>query len=167
MRILPTLLLLAATAFAHCDRMDGPVVKAARQALETGEVHRALIWVRAQDEPEVKAAFQKAVHDKGNQQAFFETVVRLHRAGEGAPFEGVKPAGGALSPGIAAADAAAESGSPEPVLRVLREAVEQRVQALNDARKYRPDDVAAGREYVRAYVEFVHFVERLAPVHEH
>jgi hypothetical protein len=26
---------------------------------------------------------------------------------------------------------------------------------------FEPDDVAAGREYIKAYVEFIHFVERL------
>jgi hypothetical protein len=155
-------LLLAAAASAHCDRMDGPVVKAAQQALRTGEVERALIWVRAQDEPEVKAAFQKAARDRGQERAFFETVVRLHRAGEGAPFEGLKPAGGELSPGIAAADRAVDTGSPDAVVEVLRQEVSRRLDALKRA---------TGREYVREYVEFVHWVEQatqLKPAaHEH
>ncbi|HET7215860.1 MAG TPA: DUF6448 family protein, partial [Terriglobia bacterium] len=40
-------------AFAHCDGMDGPVVKAARQALESGNVNIVLIWVQKEDEGEV------------------------------------------------------------------------------------------------------------------
>src|SRR5690554_8193253 len=83
-------LLLPADAFAHCDSMDGPVVIAAQQALETGELEPMLIWVRAEDEVEVRSAFDQVrrVRTQGGEVAamadryFFETVVRLHRSEE-------------------------------------------------------------------------------------
>lgn len=41
-----------APAFAHCDTLDGPVVSAARKALETGNVNHALACtVRAKGPP--------------------------------------------------------------------------------------------------------------------
>ena len=99
---------------AHCDTLDGPVVKTARAALDTGKIAPVLAWVRAQDEAEIRAAFQKAAAARklGPEAKvvadtwFFETVVRVHRAGEGAPFTGLKPAGLDLGPAVPAADRA-------------------------------------------------------------
>jgi len=107
---------------------------------------------------------------------FFETVVRLHRAGEGAPYTGLKPAGRDLGPAIPAADRALESGSAEPLLKLLTELVQKGTQEhFKDAiakKDFSRDDIEAGRAYVKAYVEYVHYVERLyeaaqSPVHGH
>lgn len=46
---------------------------------------------------------------------FFETLVRLHRAGEGAGFTGLKPAGRDLGPAIPAADKALRDANVEPL----------------------------------------------------
>ena len=160
-------------AQAHCDGLDGPVVKAARDALETGNVNRALIWVRQQDEGEIKAAFQQtlAVRKLGVQaqaladQSFFESLVRIHRAGEGAPFTGLKPAGQDLGPAIPAADRALGSGKIDALEDLLTKAIQhglgEHFAQLRSMRNYAPDDVAAGRRYVQAYVEYIHYVERL------
>ncbi|HZD40652.1 MAG TPA: DUF6448 family protein, partial [Terriglobales bacterium] len=88
-------------AIAHCDGLDGPVVKAAQNALQTGNVDLVLIWIRPKDEKEIRTAFQKTLAVRQlNPQAreladmyFFETLVRVHRAGEGAPYTGLKPPG--------------------------------------------------------------------------
>ena len=160
-------------AYAHCDGMDGPVVKAAQKALEAGNVNLALIWVQKQDEREVRSAFQKTVSvRKLNQEAreladryFFETLVRLHRAGEGEPYTGLKPAGRDLGPAIPAADKALDDGSAEPLLKLFpararAEILESFREAI--ARKnFDKDNVNAGREYVKAYVTFIHHVEHL------
>lgn len=160
-------------ALAHCDTMDGPVVKAARKALDAGNVNYALIWVQPKDEAELRRAFEKSRAVAGfgpeaKQMAdryFFETLVRIHRAGEGAPYSGLRPAGLDLGPAIPAADAALRGGSPEAVTKLLTGAVSKGLKQHFDdvARKrdYKPDDVAAGREYVEAYVQYVHYVERL------
>jgi hypothetical protein len=160
-----------ATTFAHCDTMDGPVVKAAQQALASTNVNLVLIWVQPQDEAEVKAAFAKALavrklsteaRDLADRY-FFETLVRVHRAGEGAPYIGLKPAGTDLGPAIPAADKALEGGSVEPLVKMLeqhlREGVQARFQEALAKKKFAPNDVAAGREYFKAYIEFVHYVE--------
>jgi hypothetical protein len=46
---------------AHCDTLDGPVVGAARRALETGNVDLVLVWVQKDDEAEVLGHFQKTL----------------------------------------------------------------------------------------------------------
>ena len=157
----------------HCDGMDGPVVLLAKKALETGNVKLVLPWVRAQDEGEIRTAFDHAVSvRKLGAQAreladthFFETLVRIHRAGEGAPFTGLKPAGRDLGPAIPAADHALVDGSVEAVVRLVTDAlargIRERFQAAWSKHRFDPSDVEAGREYVEAYVPYIHFIERL------
>lgn len=166
-------------AFAHCDGEDGPVVKAAQAALQTGNVNLALIWVRKTDEPEIKAAFQQALavrklSTESKQLAdrhFFETLVRVHRAGEGAPYTGLKAAGRDLGPAIPAADRAVASGSASALEKLLTKAIQDGVREeyakVAAKKRYNPNDVAAGREYVKAYVEFIHYVERLYEAASH
>ncbi len=165
--------LVPARALAHCDGLDGPVVMAARTALEKNDVSRVLIWVKPGDEPAIRDAFARtvAVRKLGPQARdladmyFFETLVRVHRAGEGAPYTGLKPAGRDLGPAIPATDRALASGDVEPLARLLADAVQkgvrERFAAARAARTYAPGDVAAGREYVEKYVPFLHYVERL------
>lgn len=158
---------------AHCDGMDGPVVTLARRALDTGNVNLVLPWVREQDEAQIREAFAHALAVRklgGEARAladlhFFETLVRVHRAGEGAPYTGLKPAGRDLGPAVPAADRALEDGSIDKVLEVLNDAVRKGVREhyhrAESRRKFAPDDVRAGREYVEAYVPYIHYVEKL------
>jgi hypothetical protein len=46
---------------AHCDGLDGPVVKAAQRALDTRNPAFALMWVQATDEPEIRTAFERTL----------------------------------------------------------------------------------------------------------
>jgi hypothetical protein len=96
---------------------------------------------------------------------FFETLVRVHRAGEGAPYTGLKPAGRDLGPAIPAADRAIETGNADPLLKMIAEMVKEGVhdqfeQALAK-KKYDKNDVESGREYIEAYVIYIHYVERI------
>lgn len=164
--------LLPRAAGAHCDTMDGPVVTTAKAALEKGDVTPVLKWVQKDQETEIRAAFQKtlAVRGKGPEAReladmyFFETLVRVHRAGEGAPYTGLKPAG-EVEPGIAAADKALESGSAEALVQEVAErvaaGVRERFAHAAERKKHADESVEAGREFVEAYVEYVHYVERL------
>lgn len=160
-------------ALAHCDGLDGPVVAAARKALENGNVNLVLPWVQKGDEAEIKAAFQKALAvRKLNPQAkelaetyFFETLVRVHRAGEGAPYTGLKPAGRDLGPAIPAGDKAIETRSDGAVLKLLadrlHEGLHARFHEVLERSGYSENDVEGGRAYVKAYVEYIHYVEGL------
>ena len=168
-----SLFLVPRGAEAHCDTLDGPVVKDARAALEAKDVTPVLKWVRPADEAEVREAFGKAlaVRAPGGEAAaladryFFENLVRVHRAGEGAPYTGLLPAGTAVDPGIAATDAALESGSAEAMVRLVTAEVEKGLRARHaraaETRKHAGESVARGREYVAAYVDLMHYAERL------
>ena len=167
------LLFGAKYAYAHCDGLDGPVVKAAQKAVETNNVNLVLIWVQKENETELKAVFQQAMAVRKlspesrvlADRNLFETTVRLHRAGEGAPYTGLKPAGRDLGPAIPAADRAIESGGTAALeallVKELRSGLSKAFARVQAVRKYDPNDVAAGREYVKAYVEYIHFVEQL------
>ena len=163
----------ATPALAHCDGLDGPVVGAARIALQTGDLNRVLIWVRPDDIDEIRRAFNEALATRklGPQaqeladRYFFETLVRIHRAGEGAPYTGLKPAGRNLGPAIPAADKAVETGSLDELTNLLTAAVRQELHThFHDVmakKSFRTDDIAAGREFIESYVTFIHYVEGL------
>ena len=173
--VLSALFLLGAApaAFAHCDTLDGPVVAAARQALDRGNPNLVLIWVSKDKEAEIKTAFDKALavrrlNPTAKEMAdhyFFETLVRVHRQGEGAPYTGLKPSGTDLGPAVPAADKAIVTGNVGPVAKLLTDALQDGLREqfgkVQSRKNYDKDDVAAGREYVEAYVEYVHYVERL------
>jgi hypothetical protein len=167
------LLFAPAIAYAHCDTMDGPVVKAAQAALESNDLAHVMIWVPAKDEAEVRHAFEQtlAVRKLGRDakeladRHFFETVVRIHRMGEGEPYTGLKPAGSYAGHAVPTVDRALQSGSPAELHAMLRSALDARLdEYFADASKKRafsPSDVKGGREYVEAYVRLTHFAEEL------
>lgn len=172
-------LVLVRPAAAHCDSMDGPVVRAAREALAAGDVTPVLKWVREEDEPEIRAAFRRTLRVRaGNAEAraladlwFFETLVRVHREGEGAPYRGLLPAGAAIDEGIEAADVALESGTIDSLVADLSARIEagvrDRFERVHMLRAHADDSVEAGRSFVHAYVEYIHFIEALEDLLAH
>lgn len=166
------LLLLAAVG--HCDTLDGPLVPAAMESLEDGNVNRVLPWVRPEDEGEIRHAFEhaRAVRTLGPDarsladRHFLETLVRVHRAGEGAAFTGLKPAGLDHGPAVPAADRALGEGSFEKAEMLatmiadrIRDGLMKRFRKAVDTKDFDVDDVMAGREHVDAYVPYVHYAE--------
>lgn len=161
-----------APASAHCDTLDGPVVSAARNALDTGDVNLALAWTQKNDDKEIRKAFDKAraVRKAGGQGKeladayFFDTLVRVHRAGEGASYTGLKPAGG-IEPPIAAADRAITTGKLESVADMIAKrtnsGLQQQFERVMATRSYDSKNVDAARAHVGAYVQYVHYVEGL------
>lgn len=170
--ILVLCLSLTAPVNAHCDTMDGPVVKDAIAALQAGDVRGVLKWIPPEDEREIRTLFDqvktvraqsgpaKALADR----YFFESLVRIHRAGEGAPYTGLKPAGH-VEPVIAASDQALEQGKIDALVDTvtghIAEGIRRRFQKAVAARQHAEHNVSAGRAYVAAYVEFTHYVEGL------
>lgn len=176
----------ATPAFAHCDTVDGPVVTDAKTALEKKDITPVLKWIKPEHEAELKTAFARtlAVRTQSREareladQFFFETLVRVHRAGEGAPYTGIKPAGTKIEPAVAAADVALDNGKADVLIKTVTDeaavGIRQRFANAVKKKKHAEHNVEAGREYVAAYVEFVHYVEALdatatrpAAAHEH
>lgn len=169
-------LLTTPQALAHCDTMDGPVVIQAKTALEKKDLRPVLKWVKPEHEAELTKAFARtlavrpesaAARDLADQ-FFIETLVRLHRLGEGAPYTGIKPAGTEIEPIIQAADQALQNGQVDGLVRQVTEEVStgirRRFAEVVEKKRHAEHQVEAGREYVAAYVEFVHYVEALQAV---
>lgn len=164
-------LLALSRALAHCDTMEGPVIKEAQAALDKGDVTPVLKWVAKDKEGEVHAAFKKtlAVRAKGPEAKemadmyFFETLVRMHRAGEGEPYTGIQPAGTKVEPIVEKSDKALDIGSVDDLAKQVSAHVEkgirERFAKAVEAKKHAAESVEAGRKYVAAYVEYVHYVE--------
>jgi hypothetical protein len=153
----------------HCDTLGGPVVKDGRAALETGKIAPVLKWVKKEHEAELRRVFDEAlsVRAKGADAAeladrhFLETLVRLHRMGEGAPYTGLKDA--PAEPIVALADKALAAGSEQAMLKALdkhlAEVLAGKFQRVLAASKAKDTSVEAGREYVEAYVAYTHYLE--------
>lgn len=168
--------LVPTVAQAHCDTMDGPVVVEAKAALTKGDPTPVLKWVQPAAEEEIKAAFSKTVaaRAKGTEAQevadrwFLETLVRLHRAGEGAPYTGLAPAGTDPGPAVKGADKALETGSVDDLTKevaaVVETGIRSRFTKAMELKKHAAESVEAGRQYVAAYVDYVHYVERLHEV---
>ena len=170
------LLFGAQNASAHCDALDGPVATAALEALDAQNVNLVLPYAPASAETELSAAFDQAVAARASGPAakavadryFAETAVRLHRAGEGAPYTGLQPAGTDFGPVIPAAERALETGDAKALQALLAEEVRHAIQArLTEAAAKWPAikapethaDVAAARERVSAEFAFIGFAE--------
>jgi hypothetical protein len=170
--IFEILFLYSVNAKAHCDTLDGPVVGTARQALASGDVTPLLKWVSIKDEQLIRTAFQntmevRKIGGKAQELAdmyFFETLVRIHREGEGAPYTGLK-SGSEIDPAVALADKALENGSVDKLTSVLTDAaakgIRERFDRALETKKHADESVSAGREFVEAYVTFTHYVENL------
>jgi hypothetical protein len=156
---------------AHCDTMDGPLIKDAQKALAQNNVNYALKWVPAASESEIKDAFNlvmkvrrlnadaKELSDK----YFFDILVRIHRTAEGVPFTGVKPLGTPVDEKVLAADKSLEVGNLSPLKGKISEKdmpeLTGRFEKAMALKNFDVNNVAAGREYIEAYVRFFKFAE--------
>lgn len=164
------------SAEAHCDAVDGPVAAAAVKALDTRNVNLILPFAPAQAEPELSAAYEKALAVRGKgpeakalaDRYFMETAVRLHRAGEGAPYTGLQPSGTDFGPAIPAAEKALDTGRTDELTALMAEQVTHGIaDQFKDAAAHRSAtkepaaavEVAAARERVSAELGFIGYVE--------
>lgn len=162
----------------HCDSLDGPVVRAAKRALETGKLSLVSAYVPEKAEAELAGAFAKTMRARAlgpdamevADRWFYETAVRLHRQGEGAPYTGLKPAGLDVGPVIPRVEKALEAGDPAELVRfltaILTDNIEDRFKDATAKKVYDIDDVGAAREYVEAMLGLMlyshhvyHFIE--------
>ncbi|MCX6898879.1 MAG: DUF6448 family protein [Verrucomicrobia bacterium] len=167
-------LLALPAARAHGDTTDGPVVTAAKTALERGNVTLTLKWVKKDREAGIREAFQKtlAVRKLGPEakeladKYFLETLVKIHHAGEGLSDAEPKPAGAEVEAAVAKADEALISGRVQPLAKALSDAVadgiRKRFDRAHAAKENADSSAEAGRESVEAYVEFIRYIEQVA-----
>jgi len=173
-------------ALAHCDHIDGPVVNDARVAIEYNDITPVLKWINKEDEAELRSVFEKTlrVRQAGGEaqeiadRLFFETLVRLHRASEGAPYTGLKPAGTVVEEYVKLSDNALEYGFPGELIDHLQKAIEHSISEKFNKTYFNKrrvnESVEYGRAYVHSYVDFVHYVKHVlesingdgSPVHD-
>lgn len=165
-------MLTSVSGFAHCDSYDGPVIKDALTALDNNNVELVLKWIDSHQEQEVIALFNKTYNLKDGdievytivEKHFLETLVRLHRETEGAPFTGLKPAG-SMTPMVEMADRSIEINSMDEVSKTvtthLEEVLRERYAKVMELSKTKDNSVEEGRAYVHAYVEYTHTLEAL------
>ena len=165
-------MLAGISGFAHCDSYDGPVIKDALKALQQKKVELVLKWVEPKYEKEITAKFNQTLNLAGSNKEvnkvletyFLETLVRLHREGEGATYTGLKPAG-SMTPMIAMADHSLETKNVDEVVNTVTSHFEkllrERYAKAAELSKTKDESVKAGREYVAAYVQYTHTLEAL------
>ena len=159
-------------ASAHCDRENGPVAVAAKEALKTGNLSKVAIWIGEEQEEELRNKFRQSlsVYRKGGKskelatEYFMSNTVRLHREAEGMPFTGLKPASpNALDIGIA--EKALETGDIDPLQTLLKEELEKETskwfQKALEAKKNKDKSVEAGRQWVDSYVKYIIYSHKL------
>ena len=157
-------------ASAHCDSFDGPALKDAARALETNNVDLILKWISVDMEAEVVPLFHKTYSLRNGdpevyeivKKHFYETLVRLHREMEGAPFTGLKAAG-TTAPITVMSDKALQTGDFDSLLKALNKHVNAQLQEQYEkvAALYKVKDNSAeeGRKFVAAYVDYTHSIE--------
>ena len=64
--LLAVVLAVPTVSWAHCDSVAGPVARDVKLALESGHVSPVLKWIRAADEPELRAVFNRAISVRGS-----------------------------------------------------------------------------------------------------
>lgn len=174
-----SILINTALVTAHCDTMDGPVVADAKTAFEKNNVNYVLKWVKPEYENEIKTTFQQVMKVRAlnadakdlAEKYFYDLLVRLHRAGEGVPFTGVKPAGTPIDEKIKAADLSVDKNDFSYIKSIVPKEKSAHAKKLFDQainlKNFNADDVKAGREYVEAYVQYSHYIEGGEEAHAH
>lgn len=175
--IFSLLILSTSVSFAHCDTMEGPLVLDAKKAIRQNNVNIVLKWVPAANETELKDAFNQvmkvrvlsAVAKDLADKYFFDTLVRIHRNGEGVAFTGVKPVGTPIDEKVKAADKSIEVGNLSPLKgKVSKDdlpELKKRFEKVMSLKNFDVNNITAGRTYIEAYVQFFKYAEGEAEGH--
>lgn len=164
------------SASAHCDTMGGPTVADGYKAIESGNVNYALKWVQPEYEKDIKDKFNLIMKMKDlspeakevAEQYFFSELVRVHRAGEGAAFDGLKPLGTPVDEIVKAADESVAAGNLDPIKEMHDKGlipeermpeIAERFEKVMTSKDFDVNDLEAGREYIESYVSFFKFAE--------
>lgn len=165
------IVMMPISASAHCDTMDGPTVADGFKAMENNNVNYVLKWIQPEYEDEITDKFNLSMKVKDlspeakeiAEQYFFGELVRIHRAGEDAPFDGLKPYGTPADEKVLAADESLVVGDLSPLEGLIEEEkmpeLEERFEKVMSLKDYDVNNVKSGRKYIEAYVKFFKFAE--------
>ncbi|MDO5665485.1 MAG: DUF6448 family protein [Bacteroidia bacterium] len=176
--VIVMLFFVSMPASAHCDSYDGPVIKDAMKALETNNVNLVFKWITQEQEKEIVNLFDKTYSLKRGdkeiysivEKHFLETLVRLHRETEGAPYTGLKPAG-TTKQIVMLSDKAIENNDIDGLLGKLNNhiatVIKEKYHKVETLNKIKDNSAEEGRAYVEAYVDYTHSLEALHDILEH
>lgn len=166
------MMIFTVQTYAHCDSFDGPVIQDALKALDSEDVKLVMKWIEEEYEEEIKNLFEKTVSLKQGdveiysivEMYFLETLVRVHREGEGAAYTGLKPAG-STTPFVQMADRSIEDGDMNRVLsnidKHFRHVIAEKFDKVRELSKTKESSIEEGRAYVEAYVDYTHTLEAI------
>lgn len=149
------------------DMTNGPVMGAAKMALDKGNVNYVLIWVPEESENKLKNLFEKTFCESraGKDMEdiainwYFETVKRLHRAGERRLYTCMNPDGSDERSVVPKVKRAIETGEADEIIGFIPKTKEHdfrhRLHHLIEKKNYDVNNVAAGREYVAEFIDFI------------
>ncbi|WP_321329100.1 DUF6448 family protein [uncultured Ilyobacter sp.] len=164
---------LAPFILGHCDTMDGPLVADIKKSLKSKNITPVLKWIKKSDEEEIKNMFERVLSfSKENSEQkelldlyFIETVVRVHRKGEGAPYNGLKHSGFPIDPIIKKGDLSIDSGKIGDLAEILSKEIKIKIETkfkkASELKNKADTDVEIGRKYTEAYSDYIHFIESL------
>jgi hypothetical protein len=152
---------------------DGPVISAAKRALETGNAHYILIWIPEESENTVKNLLEKAYCERYTQKNaynhivdwYFETINHLHSVHYGPYNLTISTKAPEEKTIIFLVERTCESGNFEEITTVIQDTpsgeMRQRFNDVMKKRNYGVENIAAGRVYVSAFTDFIAFVNNL------
>src|SRR5699024_4466275 len=164
--------------FDHRYSYNGSVIQDALKAMDKEDVTLKMNCIEEEYEAEIKSLFDKTIGlKKGDaeiygvvEKYFLETLVRVHREGEGEPYTGLKPAG-SVTHVVQMADRSIEDGDVDRLLsdldRHLRHVVAEKFEKVRELSKTKENSIAEGRAYVEAYVDYTHTLEGIEEVLMH
>lgn len=155
------------------DSHNGPMMIAAKRALETGKAHHILIWIPEKSENTLKNLLEKVcckrrIQADGHDRIvdwYFETISRFHSGYYGPHNLNISTKTPEEKSIIFLVESACESGNFEEITTVIRDTptgeMRQRFDDVMKKRNYCEENIAAGRVYVSVFTYFIAFVNNL------
>ena len=154
----------------HPHSRNGLLMKAAQMALVTGNVNYVLIWVPEKSENTLKNLLEKTCCERNarkNMQNcaidwYFDTVCRYFSANKGALYTYLKHGGPDESLIALKVERTIEIGNFEEIIGIIPNThaadVRERFHHVMDKSNYDRNNIAAGRAYVSAFIDFLTYV---------
>jgi hypothetical protein len=152
---------------------NGPVMRAAKMALETGNADHILIWVPEESENTLKNLLEKTCCERTTQRKarnhsiewYLQTINRLHSEYYRPHDLNISTKTPEERKTILLVERACETGNFDEIATVMQitsdEEIRQRFNDVLNKSNYDMDNIAAGRAYVSAFTDFIACINSL------
>lgn len=157
----------------HHNQLNAQVIKAAKMALDSGNVNYILIWVPEESENKLKNLLEKtccesSTRDNIQNRAvdwYFKTVNRLHYASGWTSCPGMKSESIDENPIVLKVERAIETGNINEIFGVIPDTptgdVRRRFCDVMNKKNYNVNNIAAGRDYVSSFIDLIVYLHNL------